>query len=102
MARAADDTFAPSALTSGFRCVIYQTWSKPSIPDYLNQKGTNMKCQVNRFSILIFALFLLATYAVGIPDPSLVGYWPFDEKAGKKAEDVSGNGNDGKLIDRPK
>ena len=72
MARAADDTFAPSALTSGFRCVIYQTRSKPSMPDYLNQKGTNMKCQVNRFSILIFALFLLATYAVGKPGPSLV------------------------------
>ena len=32
----------------------------------------------------------------------MVGYWPFDEKVGKKAEDVSGNGNDGKLIDGPK
>ena len=80
-----------------------------------------MKFQFNRFSALSFTkqalnrsnvfsmfiilsclLFSLATYAVGIPDPSLVGYWPFDEKAGKKAEDVSGNGNDGKLIDGPK
>ena len=52
-----------------------------------------MKCQVNRFSILI---------AVGNPDPSLVGYWPFEEKTGKKADDASGNRNDGKLIDRPK
>ena len=80
-----------------------------------------MKFQFNRFSALSFTkqalnrsnvfsmfiilsclLFSLATYAVGIPDPSLVGYWPFDEKVGKKAEDVSGNGNDGKLIDGPK
>ena len=80
-----------------------------------------MKFQFNRFSALSFTkqalnrsnvfsmfiilsclLFSLATYAVGIPDPSLVGYWPFDEKVGKKAEDVSGNGNDGKLIDEPK
>ena len=52
--------------------------------------------------ILSCLLFSFATYAVGKPDPSLVGYWPFDEKTGKKAEDASGNGNDGKLIDEPK
>ena len=80
-----------------------------------------MKFQVNHFSTFLFAkqvlsrynvfsmliilsclLFSFATYAVGKPDPSLVGYWPFDEKTGKKAEDASGNGNDGKLIDGPK
>ena len=52
--------------------------------------------------ILSCLLLSFATYAVGKPDPSLVGYWPFDEKTGKKAEDASGNGNDGKLIDEPK
>ena len=80
-----------------------------------------MKFQVNHFSTLLFTkqvlnrcnvfsmliilsclLFSFATYAVGKPDPSLVGYWPFNEKTGKKAEDASGNGNDGKLIDGPK
>ena len=54
------------------------------------------------FYTYIFTLFLLVTYAVGKPDPSLVGYWPFEEKTGKKADDASGNRNDGKLIDGPK
>jgi len=80
-----------------------------------------MKFQVNRFFTLLFVkealnksnvfsmliilsciLFSFATHAVGKTDPSLVGYWPFNEKTGKKAEDASGNGNDGKLIDGPK
>ena len=31
----------------------------------------------------------------------LVGYWPFDEGSGKVAQNVSGNGNDRRLINTP-
>ena len=34
-------------------------------------------------------------------DPSLVGYWPFDEGAGPIAHDRSSYGNDGQLIGNP-
>ena len=80
-----------------------------------------MKFQVNHFSTFLFTkqvlnrynvfsmliilsclLLSFATYAAGKTDPSLVGYWPFEEKTGKKADDASGNRNDGKLIDGPK
>jgi hypothetical protein len=35
--------------------------------------------------------------AIGPPDPSLVGYWSFDEGTGATAADSSGHGNNGSL-----
>jgi len=52
--------------------------------------------------VLFTFLFSVATLAMGQTEQFLVGYWPFDEGAGKEAKDASGNGNDGELIDGPK
>ena len=79
-----------------------------------------MKFQFNRFSALSFTkqalnrsnvfsmfiilsclLFSLATYAVGIPDPSLVGYWTFDVGTGTQVEDLTTNNNTGNLLNTP-
>lgn len=49
-------------------------------------------------SVMIFALLLLfLSAAMGQAEQFLVGYWPFDEGAGKEAKDASGNGHDGEL-----
>lgn len=54
-------------------------------------------------TVMVFTLLLSAyTLAMGQAEKFLVGYWPFDEGAGKEAKDASGNGNDGELIDGPK
>ncbi|MFQ5906160.1 MAG: LamG domain-containing protein, partial [bacterium] len=54
-------------------------------------------------SVMLFTLLLsVCTLAMGQAEQFLVGYWPFDEGSGKEAKDVSGNGNDGELIDGPK
>jgi len=52
-------------------------------------------------SLFVFMLSI-SFMAMGQAEESLVGYWPFDEGAGKEARDASGNGHDGELIDDPK
>ena len=59
--------------------------------------------QKNILVSALFLMFLLSIYsmAMGQAENSLVGYWPFDEGSGKTANDISGNGHDGELIDDP-
>jgi len=66
-------------------------------------KGELEMSRVILIGIVLFTLLLsVVTLAVGKAEQFLVGYWPFDEGTGKKAKDVSGNGNDGELINGPK
>ena len=51
------------------------------------------------FSIFLVVLSLLSAGAAHAADPTLVGWWPFDEESGVTAFDASGNGNDGTLSD---
>lgn len=50
------------------------------------------KIQISLCSILVL---VLAGSAMAQDDPSLVGWWRFDDGAGTVAVDSSGNGNDG-------
>ena len=53
---------------------------------------------VSLFScFLVLGLALAST--VQAADPSLIGWWPFDEESGTTAVDASGSGNDGTLSD---
>ena len=54
--------------------------------------------------VLVIALMVTVLFAqASLADISdgLVGYWPFDEGSGTTAYDVSGNGNDGTLMNGP-
>ncbi|MHC4327090.1 MAG: LamG-like jellyroll fold domain-containing protein [Planctomycetota bacterium] len=53
--------------------------------------------------LISFALFLsmVAESTAQDVDPSLVGWWTFDEDTGDVARDKSGNGNDAVLLDGP-
>jgi len=46
---------------------------------------------------VVLVLGLALTSAVEAADPSLVGWWKFDDGSGTTAMDSSGNGNDGTL-----
>ena len=46
-------------------------------------------------------LVLALTSTVEAADPSLVGWWKFDETSGNTAFDSSGNGNDGTFVGNP-
>ncbi len=54
-------------------------------------------------SVIIIGLLCFSTFTIFTPrakaiaDPSLVGYWKFDEGSGNTAHDSSGNGNDGTI-----
>ena len=48
-------------------------------------------------SVFILVLGLIGTISEAQEDPSLVGWWTFDEGSGSVAADSSGNGNDGTL-----
>ena len=53
--------------------------------------------------VLLFCPFIVTSLCVANPvDDGLVGYWSFNEGAGKTAVDVSGNGLDGKIEGAPK
>ena len=55
------------------------------------------------FLVLLASLLIIANLGVAnIAEDGLVAYWPFDEGSGKKAEDVTGNGHDGKFAGAPK
>ena len=49
----------------------------------------------------VFLLGLVLTGVANAADPSLVGWWRFDETSGTIAYDSSGNGNDGSLVGGP-
>ncbi|MCH7559402.1 MAG: discoidin domain-containing protein, partial [Planctomycetes bacterium] len=49
----------------------------------------------------VLVLGLALTSAVEAADPSLVGWWKFDENSGNIAKDSSGNGNDGTFQGNP-
>ena len=49
----------------------------------------------------VFVLSLVLTRAADAADPSLVGYWTFDEGSGPIAYDYSGQGNDGTIEGGP-
>jgi Concanavalin A-like lectin/glucanases superfamily/F5/8 type C domain len=53
---------------------------------------------VSLFSCFLVLGLLLAS-TVQAADPSLIGWWPFDEESGTTAVDASGSGNDGTLSD---
>ena len=56
--------------------------------------------------ISVFLLCLLLVIAnlsiANVAEDGLVAYWPFDEGKGEEAIDVTGNGHDGELHDKPK
>ena len=55
------------------------------------------------FLVLLASLLIIANLGVAnVAEEGLVAYWPFDEGTGKKAEDVTGNGHDGKFAGAPK
>lgn len=55
------------------------------------------------FLVLLASLLVIANLGVAnVAEDGLVAYWPFDEGTGKKAEDVTGNGHDGKFAGAPK
>ncbi len=55
------------------------------------------------FLVLLASLLIIANLGVAnIAEEGLVAYWPFDEGTGKTAEDVTGNGHDGKFAGAPK
>lgn len=47
---------------------------------------------------LTLVLGLTLTNQAGAQDPNLLGWWKLDEKSGTIAQDSSGNGNDGELL----
>jgi hypothetical protein len=47
---------------------------------------------------LLLAGMVLCSIAVAKVDPSLVGWWQFDEGEGEAAADSSGNGNNGEVF----
>ncbi|MCH8121327.1 MAG: hypothetical protein IIC00_16575, partial [Planctomycetes bacterium] len=49
----------------------------------------------------VLVLGLALTSIVEAADPSLVGWWKFDDGSGTIAKDSSGNGNDGTLNGNP-
>jgi len=49
--------------------------------------------------VILLCCALLSCGREAAKDPSLVGWWKFDEGKGKKARDFSGNGLNGKLND---
>ena len=52
--------------------------------------------------IVIVSLSFLIFASIGFAaEKDLVGYWPFDEGAGKGTADASGNGHDGEFIGEP-
>ena len=53
-------------------------------------------------SSFVLALGLFLTSTANAADPSLVGWWKFDEGSGGTAYDSSGYGNDGTLEGDPK
>lgn len=55
-----------------------------------------------RIPALIFLTFALILPSSGAELKGLVLYLPFDEGSGDVARDLSGNGNDGKLVKNPK
>ena len=55
------------------------------------------------FLVLLASLLIIANLGVAnVAEEGLVAYWPFDEGSGKTAEDVTGNGHDGKFAGAPK
>jgi hypothetical protein len=56
-----------------------------------------------RKTLLLISLILglVLTSAVDAADPSLIGYWTFDEGSGSIADDYSGNGNGGTIEGGP-
>jgi hypothetical protein len=56
------------------------------------------------FVLVVTALLAQAVFAAGFDpntDPSLLGYWSFNEGSGTVAADGSGHGNDGQLMNGP-
>ncbi|MCH8219285.1 MAG: hypothetical protein IH892_21230, partial [Planctomycetes bacterium] len=50
---------------------------------------------------IILMLGLVLTNGASAADPSLIGWWKFDDGSGNIAKDSSGNGNDGTLMGNP-
>ncbi len=54
------------------------------------------------FGLLLCSLIIVGLSVANPADDGLVGYWSFDEGAGKTAADYSENGHDGKFAGDPK
>lgn len=50
-------------------------------------------------SIIVISLLLAGQSNAKIDPKSIVGIWLFDEGKGKITEDLSGNGNDGEIVE---
>jgi len=60
-----------------------------------------MSKQINYLISFVFVLGVTLTSTANAEDPSLVGWWTFDEDLGTIAKDSSGNGNDATLLGGP-
>jgi len=47
---------------------------------------------------LCFGLLSLTAWSSPVPEEALVAYYPLNEGTGYRARDLSGNGNDGKIM----
>ena len=56
---------------------------------------------ISAVALFISGTLAVSSYAALDPD-TIVGIWKFDEGKGDTTKDVSGNGNDGTLINKPK
>ena len=70
----------------------------PSSPYVQVAEGTFTKAN-SRLSLVDGTAFF--DCGAFVPDTNLVGYWPFNETSGTNAPDLSGNGNDGTLVNSP-
>lgn len=52
-------------------------------------------------SLFLVVVLGMTSFAMGVLDPSLMGWWTFDEGAGTVAGDSSGQGRDGALVGDP-
>ena len=62
----------------------------------------NKKLALVCISLIIISLMLTGQSSAKMDPSTCIGMWLFDEGAGKVAEDSSGNGNDGELMNGPK
>ena len=51
--------------------------------------------------LICLASFILVLSAASIVRADLVGHWPLDDGSGTTVADISGNGNDGTIVDNP-
>jgi hypothetical protein len=97
-------------VTPGGSGVVYfddiRLYPSRCVPGILRPAGDlNNDCTVDYADLrMVTDNWLISTYQIVPADPgtgNLIGHWKFDEGAGMTAQDSSGRGNDGLLVDGP-